>query len=68
MKKLGKLNLHNLAQSEMAKREQNVIRGGACGCPCPCSYAGPKEGPGDSHYGGSSSEDNGWANSGINMN
>lgn len=64
MKKLGKLNLHNLAQSEMAKREQNVIRGGVCGCVgvCYCKYAGEKEGPYDDFYGGSSTDDNGYAN------
>lgn len=67
MEKKNKLKLHILAQSEMAKREQNVLRGGACGCFgfCTCRYAGEQEGPGDSYYGGSSSEDNGDANASI---
>ncbi len=70
MKKLGKLNLHNLAQSEMAKREQNVIRGGICACVgvCFCKYAGEKEGPDDHFYGGSSENDNGNANTQPNAN
>ncbi len=52
----------------MAKKEQNMIKGGQnCGCacltnPCPCKYAGPQEGPDDSFYGGSSKEDNQDAN------
>lgn len=57
MKQLKKISLQNLAQDEMAKREQEMLKGGACGCLgiCACLYAGPQEGPNDSHYGGSPS-------------
>ena len=34
----------------------------ACVTPCGCKYAGPQEGPDDSFYGGSSTEDNHNAN------
>ena len=60
MKKLSRISLH----TEMAKREQNMLRGGSCSCTCtcgygcPCKYAGDKEGPNDSYYGGSSVQDN----------
>lgn len=71
MKKLGKLNLHNLSQAEIAKKEMNALKGGLscdCSCMCQCSYsceckyAGAQEGPNDSFYGGSSVMDNGKAN------
>lgn len=64
MKNLRKINLLNLSQTELAKREQNVLRGGLCACimMCLCAYAGPQQGPDDSFYGGSSSNDNGDAN------
>lgn len=73
MKKIGKLNLHNLSQAEIAKKEQNMIKGGQnCGCscsdkPCPCKYAGVQEGPNDSFYGGSSTESNYEANNAVSM-
>lgn len=68
MKKLQKLSLMSFSQTEMEKRQLNTIRGG-WGCPmdcdteCACAYAGEQEGPDDSYYGGSSSEDNSDANS-----
>ena len=64
MKKLKKISLQNLAQDEMAEREQNMLKGGACACisVCLCSYAGPQQGPNDSYYGGSSTHANGNAN------
>lgn len=64
MKKLKKISLQNLVQDEMAKREQNMLKGGTCACVsvCLCHYAGTQEGPNDSYYGGSSSNDNGNAN------
>lgn len=69
MKKLGKLNLHNLSQAEIAKKEMNMLKGGqecscTCGCyyACPCKYTGSQEGPDDSFYGGSSTEANHSAN------
>lgn len=65
MKKLTKLSLHDLSQAELAKKEQNLVRGGGnCGCIgiCLCLYAGPKENENDSYYGGSSQVDNGDAN------
>jgi len=34
MKKLSKIKLHNLCQTEMAEREQNVLRGGTSYCSC----------------------------------
>lgn len=65
MVKLKKITLQNLVQNEMTKREQQMIMGGVCGCIsiCLCSYAGSQEGSDDSYYGGSSTEDNGNANS-----
>lgn len=64
MKKLKKISLQNLVQDEMAKREQNMLKGGACPCVsvCLCSYAGPQENPNDDYYGGSSTGDNSSAN------
>lgn len=64
MKKLSKISLHTLSQAELAKREQNVLRGGdwACCTNCSCRYEGSQEGPDDSFYGGSSTEDNRVAN------
>lgn len=65
--KLGKISLLQLSKAEMERREQNMLRGGnICMCECvgrcPCKYAGPQEGPDDSYYGGSSTEDNRTAN------
>lgn len=59
MKKLTKINLLNLSQTEMAKRQESMLKGGedlpcACVFGCACRYAGDKEGPDDSFYGGSS--------------
>lgn len=64
MKKLKKISLQNLVQDEMAKREQNMLKGGACACAtgCGCAYAGEQSGPNDSYYGGSSTDDNADAN------
>lgn len=67
MKKLERLKLHNLSQAEMAKREQNLLKGGggySCGCGtyCPCLYYGPQTDKYDSYYGGSSTTDNENAN------
>lgn len=68
MKKLTKINLLNLSQTEMAKREEKLLYGGACACgcltSCGCKYAGEKEGPDDSYYGGSSSDVSGDTNLG----
>lgn len=65
MKKLKKISLQNLVQNEMAEREQNMLKGGACACVsvCLCAYAGPQQGPNDSYYGGSSTSANDGANS-----
>lgn len=70
MKKLNRINLHNLSQAELAKREENLLKGGnSCQCDaacggrnCGCLYAGTQTGNNDSHYGGSSSNDNFVAN------
>ena len=65
MKKLSKISLHNLSQAELAKREENLLKGGkSCACigACLCMYAGDKEGDNDSFYGGSSSDDNNYTN------
>lgn len=32
MKKLNKINLHQLSQAELAEKEQSMLKGGACGC------------------------------------
>lgn len=60
MKKLKKISLQNLVQDEMAKREQNMLKGGACACVsvCLCAYAGAQEGPNDDYYGGASTSNN----------
>ena len=70
MKTLKKINLLNLGQTEMAKREEKLLQGGrgcACGCSttCGCKYAGPQEGLDDSFYGGSSHADNGEGTVGV---
>ena len=69
MKKLSKINLHNLSKTELSRHEENLLRGGAypvCGCVCgngcSCLYAGEKENEYDSYYGGASIDDNGYAN------
>lgn len=63
MKELKKLSLHNFTEVEMAKREQDALKGGIfCICTCGCKYAGEQEGPDDDCYGGSSKKDNKSAN------
>lgn len=71
MKKLSRINLHNLSQAELAKREEKLLKGGsqiecACACVggviCGCKYAGGQSGSNDSYYGGSSTEANDLAN------
>lgn len=68
MKKLTKINLLNLSQTEMKARESSYLRGGqlACYCNgsavCPCAYAGEQTGPNDHYYGGSSIVDNSYSN------
>ncbi len=69
--KLSKISLLQLSKAEMERREQNLLRGGQtyickcmCSSSCGCKYAGPQEGPDDSYYGGSSTEDNAAANKG----
>lgn len=68
MKKLTKINLLNLSQAELAKRESTNLKGGALVCYCKgnaycgCKYAGPKTDPDDSFHGGSSTVDNSNAN------
>ena len=34
MKKLNKISLYNLSQAELAKREENLLRGGEYTCAC----------------------------------
>lgn len=66
MKKLNRINLHNLSQAELAKREKNLLRGGGCACGCSydclCKYEGPQTDINDPFYGGSSTHDNDNAN------
>ena len=68
MKKLSKISLHNLSQAELAKREENLLKGGnqritiTCYSSCPCAYAGEQEDENDSHYEGASTIDNADAN------
>jgi natural product precursor len=65
MKQLNRIKLHKLSQAELAEKEEKLLVGGQCGCIsiCPCAYAGDKENPNDSFYGGSSSKSNDNANS-----
>lgn len=74
MKKLSKINLSDLGQAEMQKKEMSMIRGGMmeteepviptdhyCLCSdgkCPCEYEGTKSGPDDDKWGGSSTAEN----------
>lgn len=65
MKKLSKINLLNLSQTELEKREESMLKGGqTCPCVtmCMCSYAGSQQGPNDDFFGGSSTNANGDAN------
>jgi natural product precursor len=70
MKKVLRISLHNLCKAELSKREETQLKGGLCPCVgiCPCAYEGGQNGPGDSYYGGSSTNDNANANAGINGN
>lgn len=74
MKKRLLINLHNLSQSELAKREKSLLKGGSepiaggslpcvCVVGCSCLYDGEQEGPDDPYYGGSTKEVSGAANS-----
>lgn len=73
MKKRLLINLHNLSQSELAKREKSLLKGGSepivggslpcvCVVGCSCLYEGEQEGPDDPYYGGSTKEDSSKAN------
>lgn len=69
MKKLSRINLHNLSQAELAKREEKLLRGGGhvqCACAgsvyCGCKYAGAQNGSNDSYFGGSGTDANFDAN------
>lgn len=70
MKKLNRINLHKLSQAELAKREENLLKGGnSCQCDatcggsnCGCSYAGEQTGNNVSYHGRSSSNENYAAN------
>lgn len=73
MKKLNRINLHNLSQVELAKREEKLLKGGngtidggtlpcVCVVGCSCLYEGEQEGPDDPYYGGSSKEVSGEIN------
>lgn len=39
MKHLSRLKLNALAESRLAEREMNALRGGECICGCGCLYA-----------------------------
>jgi natural product precursor len=58
--------LDQLNKDELETRQMNVLKGGGSPCTCTahcgCLYYGEQEGPDDSYYGGSSTEDNGDAN------
>lgn len=68
MKKLNRIKLHNLSQAELAKREENLLRGGKAQCACaggaycPCKYDGPQTDINDPYYGGATDEENFDAN------
>jgi natural product precursor len=71
MIEISGLKLTKLDKVELKKKQMNALLGGAkiCGCVCACLppscgclYSGPKEGPDDSYYGGSSTYENGYAN------
>lgn len=67
MKKLTRIHLHNLSQAELAKKEENLLKGGfncACagGAYCPCAYAGKQTDKNDSYHGGSGTVANSEAN------
>lgn len=61
MKKLSRINLLNLSQTELAEREKSMLKGGydlPCVCifGCACNYASHKEGPDESFYADSSTQ------------
>ena len=65
MKKLNRINLQKLSQAELAKHEENLLKGGndyTCACAggaiCGCKYAGSQTDPNDPFYGGSGTDDN----------
>lgn len=73
MKKRLLINLHNLSQAELAKRDKSLLKGGnepiaggtlpcVCVVGCSCLYDGEQEGPDDPYYGGSTKEDSSKAN------
>ena len=66
MRKLNKISLHNLSQTELSKKEERMLTGGELSClcviGCGCKYAGDKEGDDDDFWGGSSKEESGDAN------
>ncbi len=76
MKKLTKINLHNLSRAELSNREESLLRGGGdyygggitttlpqlCVTVCSCVYEGEKENEYDSYYGGSPKQASGDAN------
>ncbi len=66
MKKLGKLKLNQLSKAEMERRELTNLMGGdippVCCAPCGCEYAGQQCETGGSMWGGSSIQDNRYAN------
>lgn len=65
MKKISNLKLTSLYEKELSQQELSALRGGGClWCSCGCKYAGDKDGPYDSYYGGSSSGSNDSANDG----
>lgn len=45
MKKLRKLSLHNMAKTEMKRRETEMLKGGCSArCGCSCQYEGEQGG------------------------
>lgn len=65
MGKLQKLRLTTLYERRLDAQEQVTLKGSGClWCSCGCKYAGDKEGPYDSYYGGSSTAANDSANDG----
>lgn len=67
MKKLTRIHLHNLSQAELAKREENMLKGGidypcVCMMLCSCKYEGTPEKPSDYFHGTASKVDTDNAN------
>lgn len=75
MKKLSKINLHNLSMAELSNREESLLRGGGdyygggitttlpqiCVSACACLYEGEKEDEYDAYYGGATKQVSGAA-------